>query len=75
MTERPEGLVQKVKLKGRRGCSGHEVIKILGAAGRGHSKLTTWVFRRADFGLLRNLLDKVPWDIQTWREEDPKKVH
>lgn len=75
MKERPEGLVQKVKFKGRLGCSGHERIKILGASGRSHSKLAAWNFRRADFGLLRDLLDKVPRDIKPWGEEDPKEVH
>lgn len=75
MKERPEGLVQKLKLKGRLGCNGHEMIKILGAAGRSHNKLAAWDFWRADFGLLRDLLDKVPWDVKPWREEDPKEVH
>ncbi|KAK4832987.1 hypothetical protein QYF61_027011 [Mycteria americana] len=53
-----EGLVGNVKLKGSLGCSDHERVefKILRALRRVHSKLTTLGFRRADFGLFRDLL-------------------
>ena len=37
-------------------------FRILRAARRGHSKLTTLDFRRADFGLFGVLLGRVPWD-------------
>ncbi|GAB0190300.1 mitochondrial enolase superfamily member 1 [Grus japonensis] len=37
-------------------------FKILRAARRAHSKLTTLDFRRADFGLFRDLLGRIPWD-------------
>ncbi|GAB0195045.1 hypothetical protein GRJ2_001969800 [Grus japonensis] len=59
-----EGLVWNVKLTGSLGCSDHEMVefKILRAARRAHSKLTTLDFRRADFGLFRDLLGRVPWD-------------
>ncbi|PKU36867.1 glycerol kinase [Limosa lapponica baueri] len=59
-----EGLLWNVKLKGSLGCSEHEMVefKILRAARRVHSKLTTLDFRRADFGLLRDLLGRVLWD-------------
>ncbi|GAB0199210.1 hypothetical protein GRJ2_002386400 [Grus japonensis] len=59
-----EGLVGNVKLKSSLGCSDHEMVdfKILRAARRVHSKLTTLGFRRADFGLFRDLLGRVPWD-------------
>ena len=59
-----EGLVGNVKLKGSLGCSDHEMVefKILRAARRVHSKLNTLDFRRADFGLFRDLLGRVPWD-------------
>ncbi|GAB0190684.1 hypothetical protein GRJ2_001533700 [Grus japonensis] len=59
-----EGLVEDVKLKGSLGCSDHEMVefKILRAARRAHSKLTTLDFRRADFGLFKDLLGRVPWD-------------
>ena len=51
-------LVGNVKLKGSLGCSDHEMVefKILRAARRAHSKLATLDFRRADFGLFRDLL-------------------
>ncbi|PKU40568.1 rna-directed dna polymerase from mobile element hypothetical protein [Limosa lapponica baueri] len=56
-----EGLVGNVKLKGGPGCSHHEMVelKILRAARKVHSKLTTLDFRRADFGLFRDLLGRV----------------
>ncbi|GAB0179239.1 hypothetical protein GRJ2_000389200 [Grus japonensis] len=59
-----EGLVGDVKLKGSLGCSDHKMVEftILRAARRAHSKLTTLDFRRADFGLFRDLLGRVPWD-------------
>ncbi|GAB0207806.1 hypothetical protein GRJ2_003246300 [Grus japonensis] len=59
-----EGLVGDVKLKGSLGCSDHEMVefKILRAARRANSKLTTLDFRRADFGLFRDLLGRIPWD-------------
>ncbi|GAB0180267.1 mitochondrial enolase superfamily member 1 [Grus japonensis] len=59
-----EGLVGDVKLKGSLGCSDHEMVefRILRAARRALSKLTTLDFRRADFGLFRDLLARIPWD-------------
>jgi len=59
-----EGLVVTVKLKGSLGCSDDEMVKlkILWAAWRVNCKLTTMDFRRADFDLLRDLLDRIPWD-------------
>ncbi|KAM9608247.1 uncharacterized protein ACIBXB_000772 [Morphnus guianensis] len=59
-----EGLVGNVKLKGSLGCSDHETveIKVLRAARRAHSKLATLAFRRADFGLFRDLLGRVRCD-------------
>jgi len=59
-----EGLVGNVKLKGSLGCSHHEMVefRILKAARRVRSKLATLDFRRADFGLLRDLLDRISWD-------------
>ncbi|GAB0177124.1 hypothetical protein GRJ2_000177600 [Grus japonensis] len=59
-----EVLVGNVKLKGSLGCSGHEMVefRILRAAKRAHSKLTALDFRRADFGLFRDVLGRVPWD-------------
>ncbi|GAB0182044.1 mitochondrial enolase superfamily member 1 [Grus japonensis] len=59
-----EGLVGNVKLKGSLGCSDHEIVefRILRAVRRAHSKLTALDFRRADFGLFRDLLGRIPWD-------------
>ncbi|GAB0182547.1 hypothetical protein GRJ2_000720000 [Grus japonensis] len=59
-----EGLVGDVKLKGSLGCSDHKMVefRILRAARRACSKLTTLDFRRADFGLFRDLLGRIPWD-------------
>ncbi|GAB0208302.1 hypothetical protein GRJ2_003295900 [Grus japonensis] len=59
-----KGLVGNVKLKGSLGCSDHEMVefKILRAARRARSKLATLDFRRAGFGLSRDLLGRVPWD-------------
>ena len=55
-----EGLVGNAKLKGSLGCSDLEMVefKILRAARRTHSKLATLDFRRADFGLFRDLLGR-----------------
>ncbi|GAB0206600.1 mitochondrial enolase superfamily member 1 [Grus japonensis] len=59
-----EELVGNVKLKGSLSCSDHEMVefRILRAARRARSKLTTLDFRRADFGLFRDLLGRIPWD-------------
>jgi len=59
-----EGLVENVELKGSFGCSDCEMVEfeVLGAARRAHSKLITLDWRRADFGLFRDLLSRVPWD-------------
>ncbi|KAM6092638.1 uncharacterized protein LJ206_005604 [Theristicus caerulescens] len=59
-----ERLVGNVKFKGSLGCSDHEIVefKILRALRRVHSKLNTLDFRRADFGLFRDLFGRVPWD-------------
>lgn len=37
-------------------------LKILKAASRVHSKLSTLGFHGEDFGLSRDLLGRVPWD-------------
>ena len=53
-----------MKLKGSLGCSDREMVefKILRAARRARSKLTTLDFKRADFGFFRDLLGRIPWD-------------
>jgi len=57
-----EGLVGTVKLKGRLGCRDHAMVefKLLRAVRRVNSKLTALGFRRADFGLFRDLLARIP---------------
>ncbi|PKU34443.1 glycerol kinase [Limosa lapponica baueri] len=59
-----EGLVGNVGLKDSLGCSDYEMVefKILRAARSVHSKLTTLDFRRADFGLLRDILGRITWE-------------
>ncbi|PKU29548.1 glycerol kinase [Limosa lapponica baueri] len=58
-----EGLIWDVKVKGSLGCSDHEMeFRILRGGSRAKNKLTTLDFRRADFGLFRDLLGRVPWD-------------
>ncbi|GAB0204290.1 hypothetical protein GRJ2_002894600 [Grus japonensis] len=59
-----EGLVGDVKFKASLGCSDHEMVefRILRAARRALSKLAALDFSRADFGLFRNLLGRIPWD-------------
>ncbi|PKU38428.1 serine threonine-protein phosphatase 2b catalytic subunit alpha isoform [Limosa lapponica baueri] len=59
-----EEMVENMKLKGSLDCSDHEMVefKILRAARRAHSKLATLDFRRADFGLFRDLHGRVQSD-------------
>jgi len=59
-----EGLVGHVKIKGSFGCNDHEMVefKILRAARRPHSKLTTLGFRIADFSLIRDLTGRITWN-------------
>jgi len=59
-----EGLVGNVKVKGTLVCSEHEMVefKILRTARRVCSKLATLDFSRAGFGLLRDLLGRIPRD-------------
>ena len=56
-----EGQVGNVKLKGSLGCSDHALVelKILRAAKWAYNKLITLDFRRADFGLFRDLLGRL----------------
>ena len=70
-----ERLVGNGKLQGSLGCSDHEMVEfeILGTARNAHSKLTALTFRRADFGLLRDLLSQAPW-YNSVKGRDTKKV-
>ncbi|KAM9591180.1 uncharacterized protein ACIBXB_006077 isoform 1-T3 [Morphnus guianensis] len=59
-----EGLVGDVVVGGRLGLSDHEMIgfSILGEARKVVSKTTTMDFRRANFGLFKALVERVPWE-------------
>ncbi|XP_062489131.1 uncharacterized protein LOC134171174 [Pezoporus occidentalis] len=59
-----EGLIGNVTLQGSLACSDHEMVEfeILRTVRRACSELTALDFKRAEFGLFRNLLRKVPWD-------------
>ncbi|KAK4826044.1 hypothetical protein QYF61_003943 [Mycteria americana] len=59
-----EGLVSHVMVGGRLGQSDHEMIEFLihGEVARGVSKTATLGFQRADFGLFRRLVERVPWE-------------
>ncbi|KAK4831206.1 hypothetical protein QYF61_016043 [Mycteria americana] len=59
-----EGLVSDVMVGGCLGQSDHEMIEFLicGEAARGVSKTATLDFRRADFGLFRRRVERVPWE-------------
>ncbi|GAB0204057.1 hypothetical protein GRJ2_002871300 [Grus japonensis] len=58
-----EGLVGDVKLGGSLGCSDHEMVefRILRGRSRAISRITTLDFRRANFGLCKDLLGRIPW--------------
>ncbi|KAK4831137.1 LOW QUALITY PROTEIN: hypothetical protein QYF61_015440 [Mycteria americana] len=59
-----EELGSHVMVGGRLGQSDHEMIEFLirGEVARGVSKTATLGFRRADFGLFRRLVERVPWE-------------
>ncbi|KAK4829261.1 hypothetical protein QYF61_002653 [Mycteria americana] len=59
-----EGLVSHVMVGGRLGQSDHKMIEFLirGEAAREVSKTATLDFQRADFGLFRRLVERVPWE-------------
>ncbi|KAK4823485.1 LOW QUALITY PROTEIN: hypothetical protein QYF61_002549 [Mycteria americana] len=59
-----EGLVSHAIVGGCLGQNDHEMIEFLirGEAARGVSKTATLDFRRADFGLFRRLVERVPWE-------------
>lgn len=57
------GLVRNVKVKGSLGCGDCEMVEVevFGTVMRTHNKLAAMAFRRADFGLFKDLLGRVPW--------------
>jgi len=58
-----EGLVEDVKAGGRLGCSDHEMVefRILRGGSRAISRIKTFDFRTAKFGLFKELLGGIPW--------------
>jgi len=58
-----EGLVEDMKVGGRLGGSDHEMVnfQILRGGSRAISRITTLDFRRANFGLFKELLGGIPW--------------
>jgi len=56
-----KGLIGDVKVKGRLGCGDHEMVefRLLRAGRRVQNKFTTLHFKRADFGLFKDLLRSV----------------
>jgi len=58
-----EGLVEDVKVGGRLGCSDHEMVefRILRGGSRAISRIKTLNFRRANFGLFKELLGGILW--------------
>ncbi|GAB0208473.1 mitochondrial enolase superfamily member 1 [Grus japonensis] len=58
-----EGLVGDAKVGGSLGCSDHEMVefRILHGRSRAISRITTLDFRRANFGLCKDLLGRIPW--------------
>lgn len=55
--------MRNVRLEGSLNCEDHEMeFEILKAPRKAHRKLTTLDFRRADFGLHRDLVCRVSWD-------------
>jgi len=58
-----EGLVEDVKVGGSLGCSGREMVEFRNLRGgsRVVSRIKTLDFRRANFGLFKELLGGIPW--------------
>jgi len=58
-----EGLVEDVKAGGSLSCSDHEMVnfRILCRGSRAIRKIKTLDFRRANFGLFKELLGGIPW--------------
>jgi len=58
-----EGLAEDVKVGGSLGSRDHEMVefRIVGGGSRAISKIKTLDFRRANFGLFKELLGGIPW--------------
>lgn len=63
-------MVTNQKAGGSFDCSDHEMVelRILKEENKAKSSIITLDFRRADFGLFRNLLGRIIWDtVPEWR--------
>jgi len=58
-----QGLAGDVEVGGSLGCSDHEKVELRNLCGgsRAISRITTLDFRRANFGLFKDLLRGIPW--------------
>ena len=58
-----EGLVEDARVGGSLGCSDHEMVefRILQGGSRAMSWVTALDFKRANFGLFKDLLGGIPW--------------
>jgi len=58
-----EGLAEVVKVRGSCSCSDNEIVnfRIMYGGSRAISRIKTLDFRRANFGLLKELLGGIPW--------------
>jgi len=58
-----EGLVEDVKVGGRLGCSNHGMVNLrtLHGGSRVTSRIKTLGFKRANFGLFKEILGGIPW--------------
>jgi len=70
-----EGLVGDMEVEGSLGCSEYEVVefRILRRRIRAKSKITTLDFKRADFGLFKDLLIE-SHGITPWMDEWPMET-
>lgn len=66
-----EELVRDVKVKGSIGCSDHGLVefRILRGGSKTETRITTLDFRRADCGLFRDLLKRIPQYTALGRRE------
>lgn len=62
-------MVKDLKVRGSLDCGDHEKVefRITRAGRKAQSRIVTPGFRRADFGLLRDLLGRIPWETDTER--------
>lgn len=72
-----EGLVGNVNPKGRLGCSDRETVEfeILREKRRADRELTALDFNRDGFGLLKDLLDRVPLGLSLGGKRIPRELN